>query len=47
MAEDEIGGWYQSLDRPEFKQAIGNGHENLMCYSPWGYKESDTTVRLN
>ena len=25
----------------------GEGQENLVCYSPWGHKESDTTERLN
>ena len=25
----------------------GEGHGNLVCRSPWGHKESDTTERLN
>ena len=33
----------------EFEQALGVGDEqgSLVCYSPWGYKESDMTERLN
>ena len=36
-------GWH------EFEQALGNGvgQESLGCCSPWGLKESDTTVGLN
>ena len=26
---------------------IGDGQGSLACCSPWGYKESDTTERLN
>ena len=25
----------------------GGGQRSLVCYSPWGHKESDTTERLN
>ena len=25
----------------------GEGHRSLVCYSPWGCKESDMTERLN
>ena len=33
----------------EFEQApgVGNGQGGLVCCSPWGHKESDTTERLN
>ena len=33
----------------EFEQAlgVGDGQGRLVCYSPWGHKESDTTERLN
>ena len=33
----------------EFEQILGDseGQGSLVCYSPWGYKELDTTERLN
>ena len=33
----------------EFEQAVrvSDGPGSLMCCSPWGHKESDTTERLN
>ena len=33
----------------EFEQILGDSEEqgNLVCCSPWGCKESDTTERLN
>ena len=33
----------------EFEEApgVGDGQGSLVCYSPWGYKELDTTVWLN
>ena len=42
-------GWHHQLDGHEFEQAPGDGDEpgGLVCYSPWGRKESDTTERLN
>ena len=42
-------GWHHRLNGREFEQALGGGGRqgNLACYSPWGYKESDTTERLN
>ena len=27
----------------EFEQALGVGQGSLVCCSPWGHKESDTT----
>ena len=47
--EDEMVGWHHWLDGHEFEQAlgIGDGQGSLVCYSPWGHKESDTTERLN
>ena len=32
-----------------FEQApgVGDGQASLVCCSPWGHKESDTTGRLN
>ena len=45
MAENEMVGWHHQLDRPEFEQALGAGDRrgSLVCCSPWGCKESDTT----
>ena len=42
-------GWYQQLDGHELEQApgVGDGQGSLVCYSPWGHKESDTTERLS
>ena len=42
-------GWYHQLDGHEFKQAPGDGkgQGSLVCCSPWGRKESDTTEGLN
>ena len=38
-------GLYHRLDGHEFEQAlgVGDGQESLVCRSPWGQKESDTT----
>ena len=47
--EDEMVGWHHQLNRHGFEQAlgVGNGQESVMCCSPWGCKESDTTEWLN
>ena len=47
--EDEMVGWHHRLDGHEFEQApgVGNGWGSLVCWSPWGHKESDTTEWLN
>ena len=47
--EVEIVGWHHWLDGHEFEQAPGVGDEqgSLVCFSPWGHKESDTTERLS
>ena len=38
-----------SHDGHEFEQALGggDGQRSLLCCSPWGLKESDTTERLH
>ena len=43
--EDEMVGWHHQLDGHEFEEAPSLGYQqgNLVCYSPWGLKESDTT----
>ena len=47
--EDEMVGWPHQLNGHEFEQApgIGDGQGSLVCFSPWGRKELDTTEQLN
>ena len=49
MKKDELVGWHHQLDGHEFEPAPGvcDGQGGLVCYSPWGHKESDTTEQLN
>ena len=49
MTEDEMVGWHHRLDEHEFEQALGvcDGQGSLVCCSPWGHKELDTTEWLN
>ena len=44
-AEDEMVGWHHQLNGHEFEQTAGEseGQESLVCCSPWGRKELDTT----
>ena len=41
--------WYHGISGHKFEQAPGAGGDQggLECCSPWGRKESDTTVQLN
>jgi len=47
--EDEWVGWHQWFNGHEFEQTLGDseGQGRLVCCSPWGCKESDTTEQLN
>ena len=47
--EGEMVGWHHRLNGHEFEQALGDdeGQGSLVCWSPWGLKESDMTERLN
>ena len=49
MREDKVAGWYHQLNGYEFEQGLGvaDGQGSLVCCSPWGRIESDTTERLN
>jgi len=49
MTEDEMVGWHHRLYRHEFgwTPGVGVGEGGLVCCSPWGHKESDTTEQLN
>ena len=44
-----VCGWHHWLNGHEFEQASGDGEgpKSLVCCSPWYYRESDTTERLN
>ena len=46
MTEGEMVGWHH---QHEFEQALGvcDGQGSLLCCSPWGRKELDTTEQLN
>ena len=41
-------GWHHRLSGHELEQTPGDsgGQRSLVCCSPWGYKESDTSLRL-
>ena len=43
--EDEMVGWHQQFNGHKFAHSSGDGEgqRNLLCCSPWGHKESDTT----
>ena len=43
--EDEMVDWHHWLNGHESEQTpgTGEGQGSLVCYSPWGYKESDMT----
>ena len=42
-------GWHHQLNEHEFQQTLENVkvQGSLVCCSPWGCKESDTTEQLN
>ena len=43
-----MGGWHHRLDGHESEQTLGDseGKQSLVCSSPWGCKELDTTEQL-
>ena len=49
MTEVETVGWHHRLNGHELEQTPGDGEGqgSLVCCSPWGCKESDTTEQLN
>ena len=49
MTADEMVGWHHQLNGHESEQSPGDGdgQGSLVCSSPWGPKELDTTERLN
>ena len=44
MTEDEMVGWHHQLNGHGFAQSLGDNDEqgSLVCWSPWGCKESET-----
>ena len=49
MTEDEMTGWHHPHYGHEFEHVPGDGEGqgSLVCCSPWGCKELDTTKPLN
>ena len=49
MTEDEMVGWHHWHNGHEFEQTLGDseGQGSLVCFSPWGLQELDTTEQLN
>ena len=45
MTEDKILAWHHQLNGHKFEQAPQDdkGQGSLLCYTPWGRKESDMT----
>ena len=45
MAKDEMVEWHHRLNGHKFEQTLGDseGQRSLLCCSPWGHKELDTT----
>ena len=48
VTEDEMVGWHHWLNGHESEQTLGDSEQqgSLICYSPWGRKESDVTRSL-
>ena len=48
MREDEMVGWHQGFNALEFQQALRvvDGQGVLVCCSPWGCTQSDTTEQM-
>ena len=49
VTENDLVGWYHQLNGHESEQTPGDseGQGSLVCCSPWGCKDLDTTERLN
>ena len=46
MTDNKMVGWHPQLNGHKFEQTPGDSERqgSRECYSPWGHKESDTTV---
>ena len=49
VTEDETVRWHHQLNGHEFEQTVGDGERqgSLVCCSPWGHKELNTTEQLS
>ena len=49
MTEGEMVGWHHQLNGHKFESSleVGDVQGGLVCCSPWGHKDSDTTEQLN
>ena len=49
MAKDEMVAQHHQFNGHEFEETPGDsrGQGSLVCCSPWGCKESDTTEQMN
>ena len=49
VTEDKMVGWPHQLNGHEFEQTLedSEGQGSLVCCSPWGRKDLDTTEGLN
>ena len=47
--EEETAGGHHRFNECEFEQTLGDSEQlgNLVCCTPWGRKELDTTKQLN
>ena len=47
--QDEMVGWHHQFSEHELRQSLGDseGQGSLACCSSWGFKELDSTERLN
>ena len=47
--QDEMVGWHYRLNGHGCGLApgVGDGQGGLVCYSPWGRKEPDSTEQMN
>ena len=45
MTENEMVGWHHRPNGREFGESlrVGDGQGGLVCFNPWGRKESDAT----
>ena len=45
MTEDKMAGWHHPLNGHDFgwTPGVGHGQGGLVCCSPWGCEELDTT----
>ena len=48
MREDEMVGWHRGFHGLDFQQAlrVDDGQGILVCSSPWGCTQSDTTEQM-